>query len=321
MSLSDFRRFPLRKIRRWNLPIFGDPLIKIFEKLDRNGLVSDLCADPQRLYERWWPYRAIRRKLFRAIPPIVSVIVATRNNEATIARSLRSLIEQTLTNLEIIVVDDASTDGSMKIIRELALTDHRIRVIENAYQLGTGASRNRGLQAATGDYVTFQDGDDCSAPSRLEMQYDAFRKFPGKKLALCNYVRVNERGVRLEINDRRVMKCIISMMFPRKEVIEKVGYFLEQNLSEDADFYERIKIAFGGECEVLVFRTLYEALFRHDSSFFSGVEFHDVSRNIVKFTRKAEVTASWQAMQRRHAKMRSGDMDVYMPPSATKMGF
>ncbi|WP_158255697.1 MULTISPECIES: glycosyltransferase family 2 protein [Sinorhizobium] len=315
MALSEFRRFPLRRMKRWNLPVGGAIVVRAFESLDRNGQLSDICADPQRLYEWWWPYKAIRRKFLRIQRPCVSVIVATRNNEATIERSLRSLTRQTLNNLEIIVVDDASTDGSLGIIREIARADHRIRVITNARQLGTGASRNRGLQAATGDYVTFQDGDDFSAPSRLEMQCDALQKFPGKKLVLCNYVRVNEDGARLQINDRRVMKCIISMMFPRREVLDRVGFFLESNLSEDADFYERIKIAFGKGCELLVFRTLYEALFRNNSSFFSEVDIQNAGERVVRFTRKAEAAASWEAMQQRHAKMRKGEIDVYVSPA------
>ncbi|MDX0605611.1 glycosyltransferase [Sinorhizobium medicae] len=315
MALNDFRRFPLKKIRRWNVPICGDLLVKAFERLDRNGALSDFCADPQQLYERWWPHRLLRRKLFPTRAPLISVVVATRNNEATIERSLRSLIDQTLRNLEILVIDDASTDNSMMIIRKMALSDRRIRVIANKRQIGTGASRNRGLQAAAGEYVTFQDGDDFSAPSRLEMQYEAFKKSSETKIVLCNYVRVSECGLRLEINDRRVMKCIISMMFPRKEVIEKVGYFVEGNLSEDADFYERIKIAFGERCEVVVFRTLYEALFRENSSFFSAVDIHEFSSSAVKFTKRPEATAFWQSMQLRHAKMRRGEMEVYVSPA------
>lgn len=314
MTLRDFRRFPLKKLRRWQVPVCGNLLVRAFERLDQNGLLSDLCADPQLLYERWWPYRRLRRKVLQPHAPLVSVIVATRNNEATIERSLRSLTEQTLSHLEIIVVDDASTDNSVRIIRTMALSDKRIRIIENRRQLGTGASRNRGLQVATGDYVTFQDGDDFSAPSRLEMQHDAFKKSPNKMLVLCNYVRVNDRGVRLVINDRRVMKCIISMMFPRREVLEKVGYFLESSLSEDADFYERIKIAFGKGCEFLVFRTLYEALFRESSSFFSEVEIHEATNSAIKFTRKPEAKVSWQAMCVRHAKMRRGELEVYVSP-------
>ncbi|SMF57822.1 Glycosyl transferase family 2 [Xaviernesmea oryzae] len=313
MTLASFRRFPLRRIRRWRPQPLGEFSARIFEKLDRRGILSDLCADPQRLYEVWWPYKFIRRNMFDARYPLVSVIVATRNNEETIERALRSLMEQTLHNLEIIVINDASTDRTASIVERLAQEDKRIRILHNVHRLGTGRSRNRGLAAATGDYVTFQDGDDNSAPSRLEMQVNAFRKFRQKKLVLCNYVRVAADGTKLQVNDSRVMKCIISMMFPRKETLEKVGYFLEEEVGEDADYYERIKIAFGDECEILVFRTLYQALFRPESSFFGTTEIHSFDGRKLSFKRRAEATERWEQFRARHRLMREGRAEIFVP--------
>ncbi|AYC99590.1 hypothetical protein NCHU2750_01930 [Neorhizobium sp. NCHU2750] len=171
------------------------------------------------------------------------------------------------------------------------------------------------MLAATGDYVTFQDGDDTSSPYRLEHQLFALTANPRKKLATCNYVRVDQGGRRLEINDKRVMKCIISMMFPREEVLNEVGFFIGENVSEDADFYERIKIVFGPSCQVHVFRTLYFALFREVSSFFTSCESIAVRDRRVIFTRSQQTLAEWDALRKRHEDMRLGLLSPYHNPA------
>jgi glycosyltransferase involved in cell wall biosynthesis len=199
----------------------------------------------------------------------VSIVVATRNNELTIERSINSLTKQHYKNIEILIIDDASDDNSLQILNSLQKNDSRITVISNTHQLGTGASRNKGLELATGEYITFQDGDDYSLPARISKQVHAFRN-KDVKITLCNYVRINNKDQVIELNDRRVMKCIISMMFRRLEVLTNVGYFPDKSIGEDSDYYQMIKSKFGGNFEKVIFRTLYRAEFRIDSSFFSN---------------------------------------------------
>ncbi len=222
---------------------------------------------------------------------------------------------QTHRNLEIIVVDDASEDASTGIIERLAREDDRILFLANPVHVGTGASRNRGMEAATGDYVTFQDGDDTSLPIRIEAQIDAFRRHPRLKLVTCNYVRVNGEGRRIRINDKRIMECVISMMFPRRDILGKVGYFDNISVSEDTDLHERIRIAFGPDCHVNVFRTLYLALFQPTSTFFSDVEIVGRSETEVTYRRTARAADAYAEICRRHAKMRAGTMAVYIGPT------
>lgn len=309
--IRKFRRNPRVALERGAPAFVKWPLRVFFRVADRKGFLSDIFADPQLIYESWWPYRFFRRKIRRDAIGSVSVIVATHNNEATIRASLVSLMNQSARNIEIIVVDDGSTDNSPSLIKELQNRDDRIRVVTNAVCIGTGASRNIGLAVATGDYVTFQDGDDISSATRIERQLREFFRDPMKKLVTCNYVRVNSRGERLEVNDRRVMKCIISMMFPRQEVLDHVGYFREKNVSEDADYFERIKIFFGDKCEVSIFRTLYEAQFREDSSFFSSCEDVRLLGRKVQFARKQAVAAEWDGLLAQHEQMKQGRISPY----------
>ncbi|NOV15866.1 glycosyltransferase family 2 protein [Ensifer adhaerens] len=304
-SVLKFRRSPARVIER-SSERFGIVLAKLYRGIDRRGLLSDFIADPRTSLLGVVPKWLIRACFCRQDGPSVSVIVATRNNAATIHGALQSLLDQTHANLEIIVIDDASDDNSLDIVRSIVRRDHRVKLVSNKNQLGTGRSRNLGLKMATGDYVTFQDGDDFSLPTRIASQLTVFSKFSGKTLSLCNYVRVDPNGNSLEINDRRVMKCIISMMFPRTEVLERVGFFVDGTVSEDADYYERIKIAFGSSCEVLTFRTLYQALFRPNSSFFGQMAIKTIDKGRVTYDAPPTVSGAHENIKRRHEMMREG---------------
>lgn len=309
--LHKLRRYPPQTLK--SVPLIGAGLSRWYERLDFKGKLSDLIADPQRVYEVIWPYRMLRRRFGQKLKPCVSVIIATRNNETTIRASINSMLRQSMPPLEILVIDDASDDDSLAIIHALAAKDSRIKVVENPNQLGTGLSRNIGLSMAKGDFIAFQDGDDVSSWSRLEMQFQAFKRFPGKKLVTCNYVRTNDAGRTIRLNDRRTMKCIISMMFPREDVLERVGYFRQESISEDSDYYQRIKAAFGRDCEVIVFRTLYRALFRPSSSFFQTVSITRYDGTTLLFERRADALNYWEAMQAEHKQMVIGAKSTYVP--------
>ena len=308
--LHRFRRYPPPVLGEF--PIFGTGIAAVYKLVDYRGWLSNIIADPQRIVE---PFTYPRRSEYASSTKTssISVIIASRNNETTLRQAIASLLNQSMCPLEIIVVDDHSDDGSWQIIRALADADCRIIPVRNSRQMGTGWSRNLGLTLAKGDYVTFQDGDDTSDPIRLEKQFSALTRFPGKKVATCNYVRVNELGHTMCINNRRTMKCIISMMFPRKEVLEKVGFFRTLTVSEDADYFERIKAAFGVESEVKVFRTMYRALFRPSSSFFATVRITRYDGSHLLFDRKEDAIDHWRSLARGHKEMASGSSSPYVP--------
>ncbi|WP_320188853.1 glycosyltransferase family A protein [Agrobacterium rosae] len=276
-----------------------------FQKLDVHGLLSDLIGDPGTTLFRPVFHLAPNFPGLKKSGPLVSVIVATRNDVATIERSIMSLINQTYHSLEIIVVDDASDDGASAIISSLANRDSRVVHLLNDSQRGTGASRNVGLRAASGMFATFHDGDDVSEPKRLELQMRALGNDRTKELCLCSYVRTNNRGRGIEINDQRMMKCIISMMFRRELVLNRVGFFLNESVGEDSDFYERIKIVFGANSEVVLPKILYRALYRRGSSFFSSVEVLTEDEQGLRYKVLEESARRNELMKKRHAAMRA----------------
>ena len=90
---------------------------------------------------------------------LISVIIPVYNTEKYIEQALLSAIEQTYKNLEIIVIDDKSTDDSPRIIDEIAANDSRVRVYHSAENVGHSLARNKGLELAHGDYIGFVDSD------------------------------------------------------------------------------------------------------------------------------------------------------------------
>ncbi|MEH2044660.1 glycosyltransferase family 2 protein [Nostoc sp.] len=97
--------------------------------------------------------------------PKVSVIIPAYNTESYIGKAIESALEQTLTNIEVIIVDDGSSDKTVEIAK--SFTDQRLKVIVNQQNLGAAAARNRAFRAAQGEWIAVLDSDDWYAPERL----------------------------------------------------------------------------------------------------------------------------------------------------------
>ena len=109
---------------------------------------------------------------------VVSIIVPVYNTKDYLACCIESLLGQTYTELEIILVDDGSTDDSLDICRNYQMLDSRIHVLHQNNQ-GVSAARNLGLDAATGDYITFVDSDDELCLNAIEILLNCIRKNQG----------------------------------------------------------------------------------------------------------------------------------------------
>ena len=109
--------------------------------------------------------------------PLITIGVTCFNAEETIARAIRSAQKQEWPNFEIVVVDDASTDNSIKIIEGMQKEDGRIFLHRHRENLGVAAARNTIVEHAKGEYVAFFDDDDESLPERLGKQYERLSQF------------------------------------------------------------------------------------------------------------------------------------------------
>jgi glycosyltransferase involved in cell wall biosynthesis len=116
--------------------------------------------------------------------PLVSVVIPLYNKELHIGRTIKSVLTQTISNFEIIIVDDGSTDKGVEIVK--SFTDPRIRLIqqENA---GVSAARNKGIQEAKSDLIAFLDADDKWMPTFLETIISLRRKYPKAGIYATSY--------------------------------------------------------------------------------------------------------------------------------------
>ena len=116
------------------------------------------------------------------IPPRVSVVIPAWNRVGSIRMAVESVLRQTFTDFELLVVDDGSTDGTIDALSDI--TDPRLRCLANPHNMGPSAARNTGIRAALGDWVAFQDSDDEWLPRKLEMQMARLAK-AGPEVIAC----------------------------------------------------------------------------------------------------------------------------------------
>lgn len=183
--------------------------------------------------------------------PVISVIIPVYNGEKTIEETVRSVLNQTFQDFEIIIIDDGSKDATLEVIQQIL--DPRIQVYSYANS-GQGASRNRGFSYATGQYISFLDADDLWTPDKLEAQLEALQTNSDAAVAYSwtdfidefgNFLRP---GSHLNISGNVYPHLLLTNILEngsnpliRREAINKVGDF-DESLppAEDWDFYLRL---------------------------------------------------------------------------------
>jgi glycosyltransferase involved in cell wall biosynthesis len=131
-------------------------------------------------------------------PPRVTVLIGAYENERTVARAVDSILAQTERDLELIVIDDGSRDGSAAAAREAIGSDPRGRVMRLERNLGIARSLNAGLEAAAAPFVAIQDADDYSAPNRLERELAVLASEPDVAVVGSRMREVDDTGRELE---------------------------------------------------------------------------------------------------------------------------
>ena len=111
-------------------------------------------------------------------PPLVSVVMPVYNRPDLVGRAITSILNQTMDNFELIIIDDGSDTLTKSILKQYAKQDDRIRLIYNPKNQGIAYSRQRGADAARGEYIAVMDSDDWSVPDRLEKSLAFMRDHP-----------------------------------------------------------------------------------------------------------------------------------------------
>ena len=183
--------------------------------------------------------------------PLVSVVLAVYNGERFLRCALDSLVSQTFTDFELIIVDDASTDRTPSILDDY--TDPRLVRMANSENAGQTPSLNKGLQIARGELIARHDADDISHPERLRLQVEAMRSDRNLALLGTAYERIDRRGRLLEkvsppTTNERLQKrleegnifCHGSVIM-RRDLLEKVGGYNDYfSVTQDYDLWLRL---------------------------------------------------------------------------------
>ena len=178
--------------------------------------------------------------------PLVSVIMTVHNEQNYVRAALQSLIEQTWDHLEIIVVDDASTDATGTIVSAMAEADQRIMAVRREERVGTFAAKNVGLAIARGEFLTMHDGDDWSHPSKIERSVGALLRSPRLQAVSSHLVRIAaDTGMPTSRAIGRHVRWNPSSLLYRRSVFETLGGYRQNLLGADCEFAARIETAFG----------------------------------------------------------------------------
>lgn len=198
--------------------------------------------------------------------PLVSVLMTAYNAAAYIDAALDGLLSQTYHNIEIIVINDCSTDNTEDMILNYAQKDARVKYVKMPENAGTYAAKSVGFQHAQGDFVTCHDSDDWSHPMRLEKQVKPLIDDKDLVATASQWVRVQNDGI---FYARAVYPLTrlnpASPLFRRKAVMEQTGLWDTVRTGADSEFYARLKLVFGRKSVRLIKLPLTFGAHRDDS--------------------------------------------------------
>ncbi|MGO7041049.1 glycosyltransferase family 2 protein [Rhizobium acaciae] len=123
--------------------------------------------------------------------PLISVVIPTYNRQDYILESIKTVLDQTYDRVEILVVDDCSTDDTLNVLK--TVVDERLRVLQLPRNSGGGAARNFGIDAAKGEYIAFLDSDDVWLPKKLEVQLERLLATPNQAVIVYTNL-IEDRG-------------------------------------------------------------------------------------------------------------------------------
>ncbi len=212
------------------------------------GDLAPLSLEPQPEGEDLPPFDRLTCPDLEPVPSParVTVLMSTFRPGPPLLTAVRSLARQTWTDLEILVIDDASGEDYRSVLDRAAALDPRVRVIRKTVNGGTYRARNTGMRQATGRFLTVLDSDDWLHPQAIERSVQLLLAKPGLMATRGQGVRVSED---LELNRPGYLPRVTSapsLMIRVDPVVDRIGYFDPTSKSADTEYATRIAAAFGG---------------------------------------------------------------------------
>jgi hypothetical protein len=241
------------------------------EELERmNAFLARFSLPPLALRDETLPPSTGNLMPAQRLPPVngplVSVLMTAYNTAGRIGAALEGLRAQTWRNLEVVVVDDCSTDDTAEVVHAIADQDSRIKYIRMACNAGTYVAKTVGLQQAKGEFVTCHDSDDWSHPLRLERQMLPLLNNRRLVATTSQWVRIEDNGTFYARPVHPLMRLNpASPLFRRREVVSHAGLWDAVRTGADSEFHGRLLLVFGRQSVRRVVQPLTFGAHRADS--------------------------------------------------------
>ena len=190
---------------------------------------------------------------------VVSIIIPTFNCGKTLDRCIHSVLIQSYPNIEIIIINDCSTDNTVEVLKNYREYDNII-ILHNNKNYGKFVSVNIGIQHSNSKYITILDADDIFHEDKIQQQIIVFNLFDNCIAVFHNILINNLDGSKKIRNDGE-----ISVMFKKKEILESIGYFDSNRYGCDSEFKDRIYKYFDKSRIITINKILYIAFKRYNS--------------------------------------------------------
>ncbi len=177
--------------------------------------------------------------------PLVTIIMTTFRPGAEALSAVNSVLAQSWSRWELIVIDDASGESADAILDQIAALDDRILVHRRTENRGTYACRNTALDLATGELATVLDADDWMHPRRLELQVRDLQRSPNQMANVTNTLRVTQKLYFLHDRGPGIKLCEPALMYRRQQLLDRVGYYHEARKGADSELRWRIGVVQG----------------------------------------------------------------------------
>lgn len=210
-------------------------------------------------------YLKARTVTLPAHTPRVSVVMTCFNAADTVREAVESLLFQDYPDLEVIVCDDRSSDRSWEILSDLARRCAGLKVLRNNGNYGTYLSKNRAIDAASGEIVMFQDSDDISHPSRVRVQAAPLLAQPELMATRTKYLRYDESSGRIVPVAGLASKFGLITLAVRRRAFDEIGYFDAVRRAGDDEWVQRLSRLYGDGAMRNLDVTLYLARLREGS--------------------------------------------------------
>lgn len=229
--------------------------------------------------------------------PLISIIILAYKVEPYLEECVRSVINQTYKNIEIILVDDGSPDNCPQIIDQLAATDNRIIAVHKQNG-GIGSARNAGLEKASGDYIGFVDGDDIVDPDMFRYLLNGFNNYKNAGIVSCSFSRFYENSnlvkqntkwpsqteemdaeqIHIKIISDEIKNFVWNKLY-KKELLSGINFKVGYNNEDTVFNYQVTRKMLGKEwTAVLIPQSLYQYRIRSTSLVRNKVDIFEFER-------------------------------------------